>query len=232
VTQSAAPRVDRLTLATVTRVPEQHPEYDTFEAFPVHGWVVHHPDGIILFDTGIGMGHAEIDEWYAPDIVPLREALASVRVDVGDVVAVVLSHMHFDHCGQQGTLEAPVYVQAVEHEGSLEPGYTVPEWVDISSSRLRLLHGDDEIMDGVRVLSTPGHTPGHQSLVLEGAGRRVVLAAQCAYHADEVRTGEPRVNNLHDPSWHEAAAGSLRRIGELGPASVQLSHDAEIVTLH
>jgi N-acyl homoserine lactone hydrolase len=230
VSLSKLPRVERLTLATVMSVPEQHPEYGMFTPFPVHAWVIRHPDGVVLFDTGISPGHPAIDEWYEPEITLLRDALASVQLELGDVRAVVLSHMHFDHCGQQRDLAAPVYVQAVEHEVALEAGYTIPEWADIPASRLRLLNGDDEILDGVRVITTPGHSPGHQSIVLEGNGERVVLAAQCAYHAEELRTGLPRPTNLHDASWHDAAEASLQRIKSMHPVSVELSHDPEVVT--
>lgn len=65
------PVVERLTLARITKVPEWHPEHATFEPFPVHAWVVRHPDGPILFDTGIGYSNTAIDTWYAPEIVRL-----------------------------------------------------------------------------------------------------------------------------------------------------------------
>ena len=63
-------------LARVTRVPDWRPEHGSFQAFPVHGWLVHHPDGPILFDTGIGTGVKAIEEWYGPEVTPLAEALA------------------------------------------------------------------------------------------------------------------------------------------------------------
>src|ERR1019366_4230265 len=47
---SKLPPVERLTLATVTSVPEWHPEHDTFTPFPVHAWVIRHPDGAILVE--------------------------------------------------------------------------------------------------------------------------------------------------------------------------------------
>jgi glyoxylase-like metal-dependent hydrolase (beta-lactamase superfamily II) len=115
------PRIDRLVLARVTRVPEWHPEHSSFEPFPVHGWLVHHPDGLMLVDTGIGTGVAAINEWYGPEVTPRSEALASVGVDSSDVEAVVLSHLHFDHCGQQDALSAPVYVQDTEHRAAQAP---------------------------------------------------------------------------------------------------------------
>jgi glyoxylase-like metal-dependent hydrolase (beta-lactamase superfamily II) len=227
----ALPRVDRLTLAVVTAVPEWHPEYATFEPFPVHAWVIRHPDGVVLVDTGIGFGSRAIDEWYHPQVTSLVDALGSAQLQRADVAAVVLSHLHFDHCGQQAALDAPVYVQAVEHEVAQAPGYTVSEWAAIPPHRLRLVDGDDEILDGVRLLSTPGHTPGHQSVVIEASGERIVLGAQCAYRASELRTGQPGASNLHDHSWQDAARRSLERIRSMAPLAAQLSHDPDIVAL-
>jgi N-acyl homoserine lactone hydrolase len=225
------PQIDRLTLARVTRVPQEHPEFDVFEPFPVHGWVIRHAGGAVLFDTGIGLGSPEITEWYQPEVIPLEVALHSVQLTSSDITAVVLSHLHFDHCGQQGALTAPVFLQAAERDSARSPGYTIPEWADIAGDRLRLVKGDDEILPGISVMATPGHTPGHQSLLVQGGGQRVILAGQCAFRADEVRSGIPGAANLHDPSWYDEAAQSLARVRALHPLSVELSHDTERVRL-
>jgi glyoxylase-like metal-dependent hydrolase (beta-lactamase superfamily II) len=196
----------------------------------VHAWVIRHPDGPVLVDTGIGPGHALIEEWYRPRVTLLADALAGIGLGVGDIAAVVVSHLHFDHCGQLPALAAPVHVQADEHRAAQAEGYTVPEWADIPADRLRLVRGDDEIAPGIRLLATPGHTPGHQSVVVEAAGDRVVLAAQCAYRASELRTGEPSPTNC-DAGGREAGRASLARVRALGPCLCHLSHDPEIPRL-
>lgn len=228
---SALPRVERLTLAQVRAVPDWHPEHASFEPFPVHAWLVWHRDGIVLVDTGIGIGNAAIDEWYRPRVTRLVDAMARVGVAARDVAAIVLSHLHFDHCGQQGAVSAPVYVQRAEHEAANAPMYTVAEWASIPDQRLRLVDGDTEILDGLVLLSTPGHTPGHQSVLVESAGERVVLAAQCAFRTAELRTGNPASTNLHDDTWADAARHSLARIRALAPATVHLSHDPETIVV-
>src|ERR1700722_7448921 len=185
---STLPEIDRLVLSTVTTVPEWHPADHTFAPFRGHALPVRHPDGLFLVDTGIGVGNEAIDEWYHPQTVSLLDALEEAGVASSDIAAVVVSHLHFDHCGQLGVLTAPVYVQAAEFEAAHTPGYTVPEWATISEHRLRLVHGDHELADGLWLLSTPGHSPGHQSVVVEAARERVVIAAQCAFRAAEIRT--------------------------------------------
>lgn len=225
------PSIERLTLARVTRVPDWHPEHASFEPFPVHAWVLRHPDGAILVDTGIGQGNDAIDGWYGPEVVALEEALASVHLGTGDIAAVVLSHLHFDHCGQQRQCGAPVFLQAAEHREAQRPSYTIAEWASVPRGRLRLVNGDEEIAEGVRLIATPGHTPGHQSVVIEAAETRAVLGAQCAYRAREVHTGEPDHANLHDASWLGAARETLARLRALAPATLQLSHDPEMIYL-
>jgi N-acyl homoserine lactone hydrolase len=168
---------------------------------------------------------------YHPRITPLLEALGGAGVAPSDVIAVVVSHLHFDHCGQLGALAAPVYVQAAEFEAAQEPGYTVPEWAAISEDRLRLVHGDHYIAEGISLLSTPGHSPGHQSVLVEARGERAVIAAQCAFQAAELRSGQPAASNCHGDSWQEAAAKSLNRIRDLAPLTAHLSHDAEVLVI-
>jgi N-acyl homoserine lactone hydrolase len=217
-------QVTRLVIGQITRVPDWHPEYDTFEAFPVHVWLVRHPTATILVDTGIGQHNDLIDEWYGPDTVPIDEALATEGLGADDIDAVVLTHLHFDHCGQVSALRAPVYVQAAELDAAKAPGYTVSDWAAIPTSRLRVVEGDAEIALGVRLLLTPGHTPGHQSVVVEDDACRIVIGGQCAFHGEELRSGEPSGSNLHDETWREAARASLARIAALDPCMVELSH--------
>jgi glyoxylase-like metal-dependent hydrolase (beta-lactamase superfamily II) len=225
------PTIERLTLAQVTRVPEWHPEHSAFAPFAVHAWVVRHPDGVILVDTGIGIGNDAIDSWYGPEVVALGGALASVHLEIGDIAAVVLSHLHFDHCGQQQLFEVPVSFKRPSTAKLSGPGTRSPEWAVVPLGRLRLVDGDHEIAEGVHLVATPGHTPGHQSVVVEAREHRVVLGAQCAFRATEVHTGEPSRTNLHDESWRDAAHRSLARLRTFGPATLQLSHDPEIVQL-
>ena len=92
------PRIDVLQLAQVTAVPGYHPEHDTFRPFPVHAFVVHHPDGPIIVDTGIGFGN-----------------------DLIDAQCVINSHLHFDHFGQNHVLSCPVVVQRAEIDAARHP---------------------------------------------------------------------------------------------------------------
>ena len=110
-----------------------------------------------------------------------------------DVSVVINTHLHFDHCGGNRLFPGvPIYVQRVEREAAREPGYTIPEWVAFEGATYVELEGAAEIVAGVRVLPTPGHTPGHQSVVVETDDGPVVVAGDVAYRwADFEAVAQP-----------------------------------------
>jgi glyoxylase-like metal-dependent hydrolase (beta-lactamase superfamily II) len=191
----------------------------------VLGYVVHHPDGPVVVDTGVGRGDDLIEDLYRPTVHDLVERLAGVGVDERDVAAVVCTHLHFDHCGQNAALAAPVHVQAAERAAAVEPGFTVPAWATLPDERWRVVDGDAELADGLRVMATPGHTPGHQSVLVSGGGETVALVGQCAYTAAEFGAGTVAEGDAHDSSWHPTAVDSLRRLRALRPDRARFSHD-------
>src|SRR5262245_28625188 len=114
------PRIERLRLADLT-LPEDHPEAKRSREAVVFGFAIDHPEGIIVVDTGVGRGNAFIDEAYRPSVLDLAQGLEAVDLDPTRVTAIVNSHLHFDHCGQNPVFygsEVPVYVQAEEVEAA------------------------------------------------------------------------------------------------------------------
>lgn len=221
-------RIQRLLLAEVV-FPEWHPRFAE-RTCPVFGYVVRHPDGVIMFDAGVGTGNAFVDELYQPSVVPIDRALGEVDIDERDVVAVVNSHSHFDHCGQNESFHrrgVPIYVHAAEVETMLaDPTYTVSEWATVPDTALRTVRGDEEIADGVTIVETPGHTPGHQSLVVETPAGPVVVAGQCVFKTDEVRDRRIALDNMHDDTFAPAGQESLERLLALEPSYLVVAHDA------
>jgi N-acyl homoserine lactone hydrolase len=226
------PRIDVLGLSQLTSLPESHPEHHTFKPFPVYGFLIHHPDGPIVVDTGIGFGSEMIDALYGHESVDLISEINRCGVDERDIACIVNSHLHFDHCGQNHKLSAPIVVQRAEVDAAAEEFYTVPEWASIPAERSRIVSGDSEIASGVSVFLTPGHTPGHQAVVVRSNDGVVVIAAQCLFRASawsELADGVES-KNLHDDTWHDAAAESIARLRSLNPDRVLLSHDVAIVS--
>jgi glyoxylase-like metal-dependent hydrolase (beta-lactamase superfamily II) len=224
VASNGLPSVEALHLADVT-LPDGHP----FAGQPcvVQAFVIRHRDGTLLVDTGVGAGHQGIERLYQPRRRPLAEALAAVGLTANDITAVINTHLHFDHCGENSIFSnVPIYVQAAENEAAYAPLYTIPEWVDFPGATYEHLAGETEVMAGVTLLPTPGHTPGHQSVVTEGAEGRIVIAGQAAYSADEFAG---TVAGDADGAWdRDRYLESLERLRALEPCRVYFSHDTTV----
>ena len=229
------PRIERLDLAEL-RLPAWHPEAAHRQTAPVYGYVIVHPDGAIEFDTGIGFGNEFVDEVYEPDCVRLDHALDAVGIDMTSIVGVINSHLHFDHCGQNplwyGT-SVPFFLQHREvEEVERDRFYTDQQWALPPSAQRRLIHGDIEIADGVTIVSTPGHTPGHQSVLIDSAVARVVLAGQVVWDSSEFLDEDATLSNAFSGEYRDVAIESIRRIKAFEPEVVFFAHCAAHAPRH
>ena len=227
----AGPRGDDVLpmhLATVV-FPDDHPLRG--QSGDVLGFAIRHRRGVVLFDTGIGAGNALVDRYYQPVRRSLTDALRDHGHQLSDVTAVINSHLHFDHCGNNHLLPGvPIYAQGVELELARGPRYTVSDWIDFPGAEYRSVDGDVRIAAGIRIIATPGHTGGHQSLVLDEADQPIVLAGQAVYSKAELEhIAEAATLAGEDPPPDPASyLASANRILELRPRRVHFSHDASI----
>jgi glyoxylase-like metal-dependent hydrolase (beta-lactamase superfamily II) len=101
--------------------------------------------------------------------------------------------------------------------------------VDAPGVCLEPIEGEAEVLPGVSLIPTPGHTPGHQSVLVRDGETRVLIAGQAAYSAREFaypREGHPA--GL-DAAWdREQYLASIARLHRLGPAVVHFSHDEAV----
>ena len=194
---------------------------------PCLGYLVRHPDGLVLMDTGMG-NHAEVDAHYRPRRRPLPEALAAAGTSLDEVTLVVNCHLHFDHCGGNPSLAGcPIIAQRAELELARGADYTLPALVDAPGLRYLEVEGEAEVLPGLIVVPTPGHTAGHQSLVVRLDDGTVIVAGQShdtssAYGADVLAWQASR--DHHDavvpliPAW-------IERLQQLDPRRVVFAHD-------
>lgn len=175
--------IRRIDLGYVVR-PAEETATGTARVEPCLGYLLRLPDGLLILDTGIGE-HPDVDAHYRPSRRPLVSALADADVALGDIRQVVNCHLHFDHCGGNPELSGrPIYVQATELEQArTERNYTIPQLIDVAGARYEQLDGEAQITPGVWLIPTPGHTRGHQSLVVRCDDGTVVLAGQAHDHA-------------------------------------------------
>ncbi|HJW22090.1 MAG TPA: MBL fold metallo-hydrolase [Candidatus Limnocylindrales bacterium] len=180
---------------------------------------------VFLFDTGTAAGDPDLDARYHPVERPLPEALASLGLGLPDVRAATNCHLHADHAGQNHRLTGiPIYVQAAERAAALEPDYTIDAWVNAPGLRYEVIEGDVEVVPGITILATPGHTTGHQSLLVATRRGRVALAGQAIYSRDEwlERPGREGRSSASDQAAYDR---SVRRLRGLGPVEVRFAHD-------
>lgn len=216
--------VHRVDLGYFVRPAEEtgteHPRVE-----PTLGYLIDHPIGRVLVDTGMGR-HPEVDAHYRPRRVPLPVALQAAGTKLDEIEYVVNCHLHFDHCGGNPELAGrPVFTQRTELRLARTTEHTIPELVDHPGARYEELDGEAEILPGVVIVPTPGHTAGHQSVVVTRGDGTVVVAGQSHDNAS-LFTGDvlsQRAGVGYHPVW-------IDRLLAFDPKHVVFAHDNAVWT--
>jgi N-acyl homoserine lactone hydrolase len=173
------------------------------EQWPVFIWTIDHPAGRVLVDTGMIDSRPEVD-----DMSPTPHPENIPR----DVVCVINTHLHFDHCGGNRLFPGvPIHVQARELADARSLEYTIPEWVDFDGATYVEHEGEAEVLPGIRLVPAPGHCDGHQVVVVETDAGTQVLGGDVGTSFEELASGETegqrRVLALGAPTWLSHAPG-------------------------
>jgi N-acyl homoserine lactone hydrolase len=198
---------------------------------PVPAYLIETAEERILVDTGLHPDAADEHGVFRFE----QEASVADQVDLSTVTTVVLTHLHFDHAGGLRLLPAgvPVVVQRREWEAGRDavavkrnfylPGdYAGAE----EGGRLVLVDGDHDLLgDGsIRLLLTPGHTPGHQSVQV---GERLVIGGDVTHFSSGL--DDHRFPSFADDFAAQAAsADRLRALRDAG-ATVRPGHDPAVL---
>ncbi|WP_282693588.1 MBL fold metallo-hydrolase [Streptomyces sp. CC208A] len=175
---------------------------------PALAYLVRHPGGTLLFDTGMGEGSPETDAHY-------RIVRRPLTVPPADVDLLVNCHLHFDHIGgNQRFPGTPALVQHAELATARAGGYTIDSL--LPGVRWTEIDGEHEVAPGVRIVPTPGHVDGHQSLVLDHGDRLTVLAGQAYDTAGDF--GTP----------YRPWLGRLAELADGRPVRFLFAHDHEL----
>jgi N-acyl homoserine lactone hydrolase len=199
--------------------------------WPVHGFVVTHPGGAVLVDTGVGGPQHVLDDWRVVNR-SVADALGELDMSPADIGLVINTHLHFDHCGQNAVFKhAPCYVQRAELNRMRRDATDLYDWFDFMNARFELLDGDAEVLPGLEVIATPGHTEGHQCVVVRGGDDAEfdLLIGDAAYTPRQY--AEPASDRLPpgQASDVEAWRESVRRIQALRPGTVHFCHHTDLV---
>jgi len=210
---------------------------------PVLSFLVDHPRGKLLFDTGVHcqarldpltrlgaerMKRLTVKSQAGDDVVP---QLAKLGLEPGDVRYVANSHLHFDHCGGNEFFpRATFLVQRPELEAARKPGFVPsysPSPIDFDHALdYQLIDGEHDVFgDGtVVLLPTYGHTPGHQSLLVR-AGRDLLVCASDACYTRENMDRDVLPKILWDASVMHHSLAALRKLRDQTGARMFYGHD-------
>src|SRR5262249_45495985 len=219
----------------------------TRETVPVICFLISHPSGHALVDTGVhrqaiadpvgrlGEQRAARFRMRSAPTDEVVSQLALLGLVPDDVRYVVNSHFHFDHCGGNEFFpKATFLVQRPEMEAARQvlAGVTMrysPSPIDFDHPLdYRLIDGEHDVFGDGQVVLVPtyGHTPGHQSVrVRNGKGSDIVLTADACYTRENMdRDVLPNV--LWDPTEMSRSLGRWGQMGDRRGAAVSYGHDA------
>lgn len=142
-------------------------------------------DHWILVDTGMGKVNEKYAKFYHLErAVTLEDSLQSVGLCPKDISVVINTHLHFDHCGNNVLFsDAEFIVQEEELKYARNPhrfqknGYLTQQFDIVEYTTVR---GEKTVCDGVRIVPTPGHTPGHQSVLIDLDDKKYIYCGDVA----------------------------------------------------
>lgn len=223
-----------------TSALNQHLEPGKQVTLQIWSYLLDTKEGPIIIDTGMPDSFMENPDYFKNtpvegQFIPLMKKqdhivplLKKIGYEPTDIQAIICSHMHMDHAGGNPYFpKTPIYVQETELDAALgNAGYAPPECLD-PSLNYQKLNGDYELTAGVNILYTPGHSPGHQSILVntEKTGN-ILLTIDLAYTRENYEEEIPFAT-----FDQELASQSIKKIKNLmteyKPAKIFYGHDLE-----
>lgn len=235
------------------RLPLTLADRDWTEPLPIYAWVIEHPEGVIVVDTGETARVGEpgylprwhpyyrlgVKEWVEPE-QEIGPQLRAIGVDPADIRWLLTTHLHTDHAGGLGHFpDTEIIVTRREFEnasgalGKLRgflphrwPEWFSPTLIDLEPVRYGPFPESRTVTRAgdVTIVGTSGHTPGHVSVVLEEDDRSILFAGDASY------TERLMIDGVADGVSPDlgAARSSLKRIQEFAsrrPVVYLPSHD-------
>jgi len=204
-------------------------------------YLIDHPEGRLLWDTGLPASLAGSSE---PQTIregvsaTYPRSLASQLDELGlkpaDIDKIALSHMHFDHVGSanlfaqsQLLIQRDEYVAAFEQADQFKGVFDPALYEKLVDARRRVLNGDYDVFgDGsVRIIAAPGHTPGHQVLFVELENEGPTVLSGDLYHFQFNRTHQRVPSFNFDAELTRGAMVKVEALLEKEQAKLWLQHN-------
>lgn len=204
---------------------------------PVPGYLIRAQDpsggeALVLVDTGMARavlsGAAGIGKLMRPAEIAgafVTERLAELGVRPADLTHIVATHFHFDHAGGLESFPGtPIVVQRAALAAARDGRPRERAIAENTHLNWRVVDGDVELLPGVRLLETPGHTPGHQSVLVETASGPFLLAIDAIYSRAQLAADD--WGAYADQDIARASARKVQRIAAETGATLVYGHDA------
>jgi len=241
-------RIQALHVGTITNVSRARMTYDRGYADTATAellmFVIVGGEHPVVVDTGSASPENVRDRHglvitREPGQEPLA-ALQAAGIDPAEVRTVINTHLHWDHCSNNDLFpNARVLVQQSELRYAIDPmepnlaSYErrpgmQPPWIG-SLGRMQSVAGDQDVMDGIRLVHLPGHTPGSQGVLVGAGSTRYLIAGDCIswyanWHGDE-RLGHIPVGSFTSLRHYMRSFAKIEQLG----CEVIPSHDPEVV---
>ena len=192
---------------------------------PIYVWYLKGGGKKILIDTGLEdfMVPNGLEEKLGLKCEYLEDGLERLGVKPEEIQIIVHTHLHNDHCENDALFpQAEVYAQKAELEFMREP-HPLDHRYDadyLEGAKLEILDGPAEITPGVRVIPTPGHTPGGQSVVVDTEKHgKVLITGFCCNDKNFPNSGPAVCPGVHTDAiqgWESAnLVKKMKETGEI-----------------
>lgn len=222
------------------------------DKLPIYAWLVEHPDGLILVDTG--ETSKTNDAGYFPAWHPyfrlavkmhvsredeIDRQLANIGYSTDDVKTIVLTHMHTDHCGGNYHFpNAQFYMSATENESSQgiaaringylpqhRPSWFNPTLITFNGSDVPFFTGSHQLAEGVYIVDSSGHSAGHISVLVQDEDVHYLLAGDISYN--QALLMSQTLDGISDPESGQRTLKATLDYAQQHPMVYLPSHDPE-----
>ncbi len=201
---------------------------------PMWSFLVRGEGRNILVDTGLEdfMTPPEFTRETGLTPMGMEEALEREKLDPKDIYLVINTHLHDDHCGNnQLFTKAGHYIQQAEITFARNPHPVDPRYDADLVENLDIvpLHGDLEVLPGLNIIHTPGHTPGGQTVTVETVKGLVVIPGFCCHKENFPESGAAICPGVHGNAYQ--AYDSAQKVKGLGGIILPL-HELDVAGMH
>ncbi len=200
---------------------------------PVICWLIDTGAKKIVVDTGTNSPE-ETAEYHKPlNRTREQELPAQLRshgVEPGEIELVILTHLHWDHCYNNHLFpKAQFLVQRTELRYAIAP---LPlhahayDWAPVVGTRYTLVDGDKQLGNGISLVTTPGHTPGFQSVLVASPRKKILVASDTIPLFENWQQDPPLPSGVFNNL--EEYYSTFDKIRKLNPDLVLPGHDARV----